>query len=216
VKGFTLFSYTIDQHNLGAFPLQGGHLAVPCTECHKKQKEWSFRRIGINCKDCHTDIHQAFIGAKYYPEANCKICHNVKKWSDISFDHSKTDFTLSGAHAVQACRACHITRNSVGAILRDSKGAMQQKFSVLSKNCSDCHNDKHNKQFEKNGITDCTGCHDTENWKAIKFDHNKTDFKLDGKHINVPCAKCHKPQQEGSYFYVKYKLKVFTCESCHS
>ena len=83
-------------------------------------------------------------------------------------------------------------------------------------NCSGCHEDKHFKQFEKNGITNCTQCHDTENWKASKFDHNKTAFKLDGKHINVPCAKCHKPQQEGSSFYVKYKLKVFTCESCHS
>ena len=58
--------------------------------------------------------------------------------------------------------------------------------------------------------------HDTENWKASKFDHNKTAFKLDGKHINVVCSKCHKPQQQGSFFYVKYKLKVFTCESCHS
>jgi hypothetical protein len=32
----------------------------------------------------------------------------------------------------------------------------------------------------------------------------------------VLCTKCHKPQQEGTYSYIKYKLKVFTCESCHS
>ena len=75
--------------------------------------------------------------------------------------------------------------------------------------------DKHFKQFEKNGITNCTDCHGTENWKASKFNHNNTAFKLDGKHINVACAKCHKPQQEGSNFYVKYKLKEFKCESCH-
>jgi hypothetical protein len=86
----------------------------------------------------------------------------------------------------------------------------------LSKNCTDCHSDKHFKQFEKNGTTNCTECHDTENWKASKFDHNKTNFKLDGKHISVPCIKCHKTEQEGADFYVKYKLKVFTCESCHS
>jgi hypothetical protein len=63
VKGFTLFSYTMEQHNLGKFPLQGAHAAIPCFACHKKQEKWSFRKIGINCNDCHTDIHQSFIQA---------------------------------------------------------------------------------------------------------------------------------------------------------
>ncbi|MFH0894402.1 MAG: cytochrome C, partial [Bacteroidota bacterium] len=71
VKGFTLFSYTIDQHNMSNFQLQGAHQAVPCFECHKKQKEWSFEKIGVNCIDCHTDIHMAVIDKKYYPEENC-------------------------------------------------------------------------------------------------------------------------------------------------
>lgn len=208
LKGFTQFSYTLDQHNLGTYPLQGSHLAIPCTDCHKKQPVWNFRGIGINCKDCHRDIHQNMIASKYYPEANCKICHNESRWSDVTFDHSKTDFILTGAHTKQNCRACHNTKASAGN--------SQAKFSGLAKNCSDCHKDNHYRQFEKSGITNCTECHDTENWKAYKFDHNKTAFKLDGKHINVSCTKCHKPQQEVSNFYVKYKLKVFTCESCHS
>jgi hypothetical protein len=208
VKGFAQFSYTIDQHNLGAFPLQGAHLATPCTECHKKQKDWNFRGIGMNCKDCHKDIHQNIIETRYYPDGNCKICHNMATWKDITFDHSKTEFKLTGAHLKQNCKACHLAKVV--------NGSTQAKFSGLSMNCSGCHEDKHFKQFEKNGLTGCTDCHDTDNWKASKFDHNKTQFKLDGKHINVPCIKCHKPQQEGSSFYVKYKLKVFTCESCHS
>jgi len=208
VKGFTQFSYTVDQHNLGTFPLQGAHLATPCTDCHKKQKDWNFRGIGMNCKDCHKDIHQNIIETRYYPDGNCKICHNVTAWNEITFDHSKTEFKLTGAHLKQNCKACHMA-NVVS-------GTTQPKFSGLSMNCSGCHEDKHFKQFEKNGVSTCTDCHDSENWKASKFDHNKTEFKLDGKHINVPCVKCHKPQQEGSFFYVKYKLKVFTCESCHS
>ena len=116
VKGFTLFSYTIEQHNQGTFPLQGAHLAIPCYDCHKKQEKWNFREIGINCKDCHKDIHQAFIQAKYYPEANCKICHNENRWTDISFDHSKTEFNLTGAHIRQNCRACHFKQNSDGIV----------------------------------------------------------------------------------------------------
>jgi nitrate/TMAO reductase-like tetraheme cytochrome c subunit len=208
LKGFTLFSYTFDQHNLSTFPLKGSHVAVPCTECHKKQKEWSFRMIGINCIDCHKDIHLTFIQPKYYPNSNCRICHTENRWADVSFDHSKTEFNLTGAHIKQNCRACHFKP--------DQKGSVQQIFSGLTKNCADCHSDKHYKQFEKNGITNCIECHDTENWKASRFNHNNTAFRLDGKHISVPCEKCHKPQQEGSIFYVKYKLKDFKCESCHS
>ncbi len=48
VNGFTQFSYTTDQHNLGTFPLNGSHIAVACTECHKKQEKWSFRGIGLD------------------------------------------------------------------------------------------------------------------------------------------------------------------------
>jgi hypothetical protein len=32
----------------------------------------------------------------------------------------------------------------------------------------------------------------------------------------VPCSRCHKPEQQGSDFFTRYKLKIFTCESCHS
>jgi hypothetical protein len=208
VQGFNLFSYTIEQHNQSKFPLKGAHEASPCFECHKKQTKWNFRGIGENCKDCHKDIHQSFIPGKYYPEDNCKICHNEIKWNAVSFDHSKTEFMLSGAHAKQECRSCHMKQ--------DSKGIKQQIFTGLPKNCSNCHNDNHYRQFEKNGITNCIECHNTDNWKATGFDHNKTAFRLDGKHINVLCTKCHKPQQEGTNFYIKYKLKIFTCESCHS
>ncbi len=208
VKGFTLFSYTIEQHNLSTFTLRGGHLAIPCSDCHKKQKEWSFKAIGIKCIDCHEDIHQGNIATKYYPESNCKSCHAETRWSEITFDHSQTDFKLSGAHIRLGCRGCHFRE--------DSKGVAQQKFTGLQNSCSNCHSDKHYKQFEKNGITNCTDCHDSENWKASKFNHNNTAFKLTGKHINVPCEKCHKPQQDGLNFYVKYKLNDFKCESCHS
>lgn len=208
IKGFTLFSYTIEQHNAAVFPLRGAHAAIPCFECHKKQEKWSFREIGINCKDCHKDIHQSFIRAKYYPEANCKVCHNENRWTDISFDHQKTDFKLTGAHKNQGCRACHI-KPATGEIA-------SQKFTGLSVNCADCHEDKHFRQFERNGITNCNDCHETENWKASRFNHNNAAFKLDGKHINVPCAKCHKPTQEGAIIYVKYKIKEYKCESCHS
>lgn len=208
LKGFTLFSYSVEQHEQGSFPLRGSHQAIPCYECHRKQDKWSFRQIGKLCKDCHTDIHSTYIQAKYYPESDCRICHNENRWADVSFDHSKTGFLLTGAHSKTGCRDCHFRQNSDKAV--------QQKFNGLNHECSECHENKHFGQFDKNGITTCTDCHGTDSWKASKFDHNSAAFKLDGKHVNVPCAKCHKPQQEGTIFYTKYKLKEFKCESCHS
>ena len=208
VKGFTSYSFTVDQHNLGFFPLEGAHLAIPCFECHKKKEKWSFRDIGLHCNDCHQDIHKSYINEKHYPKADCKICHNVNRWSEVVFDHSNTGYPLTGAHKNQSCRECHFQT--------DSEGVRIQKYTGLTHSCAGCHKDNHYRQFEKNGSTNCEECHSTENWKASGFNHDNTAFKLDGKHINVPCAKCHKPQQEGPVIYIKYKLKEFKCESCHS
>lgn len=208
VQGFNMFSFTTDQHNVSAFPLKGSHMAVPCTDCHKKQKEWSFRSIGKNCVDCHTDIHKGKIDPKLYPGGSCITCHNEKSWRDLTFDHSKTKFNLTGAHLKQDCIACHVPS--------DKSQQSSAKFSELSTECSSCHKDVHNSQFEANGITACVNCHTTNAWKPSVFNHKNSAFPLDGKHVNVPCIKCHKPVQEGNSSVVKYKLKIFTCETCHS
>jgi len=185
----------------------GSHAAVPCLDCHKKQEKWNFRGIGLKCADCHQDIHSAFIQKKYYPESNCLACHNENRWSAVSFDHSTTLFSLTGAHKGQECRACHFRP--------DQEGIIKQKFSGLSQNCLNCHQDNHHGQFAIDGITNCIDCHGTEDWKASGFDHNRAAFRLDGKHINVPCAECHKPHKDGDISFIRYKLKEFKCESCH-
>jgi hypothetical protein len=207
VKGFTTFSYTLEQHNLSSFPLKGAHSAQPCSECHKKQATWSFKGIGKECIDCHDDIHKTFISTKYYPDRNCRTCHTESAWSDVSFDHAKTSFPLTGEHTNQRCSICHITRTA-GAVIT-------QRFSDLPTDCSACHSDNHQGQFRKDTGENCTDCHVTENWKPSRFDHNKTAFRLDGEHVKVSCAGCHKPQQNGSVTYTLYKIKDYQCESCH-
>ncbi|MCU0377332.1 MAG: cytochrome C [Bacteroidales bacterium] len=207
VKGFSQFNYTVSQHNTGPFPLRGSHVATPCFECHRKQEKWSFRGIGIRCSDCHVDVHRDIIQSKYYADAGCSSCHSENRWSEVTFDHAKTGYTLTGAHSRQVCRACHFRPAPVGVIM--------QKFAGLQADCAACHTDNHYRQFEKNGRTNCSDCHGTENWKASEFDHNRTGFKLDGKHATVPCASCHKPQKEGSTVYIRYKIPDYKCESCH-
>lgn len=208
VKGFSGFSFSIEQHNAGVFPLKGAHLATPCFACHKKQEKWNFRQIGSACADCHENIHQPFISAKYYPSASCETCHNPSRWSMVEFDHSKTQFALQGAHARQACRDCHFNK--------EKTGHANQKFAGLSTTCSTCHADKHMQQFAVNGVTDCSRCHGVEMYKpASKFDHSKTKFVLDGKHVNVACNKCHKEVTEQGVTFVWYKIKSFQCVDCH-
>ena len=207
VKGFTQFTFTVTQHDAGPFPLRGSHAATPCVDCHRKQDKWSFRGIGIKCSDCHVDIHRDIIQAGYYADAGCITCHNENRWSEVTFDHTKTGYNLTGAHSRLGCRSCHFRTATDGVIT--------QKFSGLPADCTECHTDNHQRQFEKNGRTNCSDCHGTENWKASGFDHNRTAFKLDGKHAAVPCASCHKPQKEGSTEYIKYKIADYRCESCH-
>lgn len=205
LKGFKSTSYTIEQHNKSIFPLVGAHLASPCLDCHKKELLWSFKEIGKRCSDCHKNIHKDLINDKYYPNTTCEICHTVNYWNEVNFDHNKTEFKLIGAHVKLTCRACHF---------KETKDGLKQQFIKLSVSCSSCHTDKHYKQFDKNGITNCNNCHETENWKASKFDHNNTAFKLNGKHEKVACAKCHKLKVENENKFIKYKISV-KCESCH-
>jgi len=207
VMGFTGSSFTIEQHNKGKFQLQGAHLATPCFECHKKTEKWSFREIGIRCADCHENIHEPYISKKYYPESNCAVCHNESRWNDVTFDHSKTTFSLSGAHAKQACRTCHFNKNATGHEI--------QHFSDLASTCTSCHTDIHYQQFENNGVTDCQRCHNPDQWKIENFDHSTTAFKLDGTHKLVACAKCHKNITKENHTFVLYKIKEWKCENCH-
>jgi hypothetical protein len=206
-RGFQGSSFTVEKHNAAAFKLTGAHLATPCTECHKKQQRWSFREIGKRCSDCHNDIHQLYISNSYYPGKDCEACHQTSAWATVSFDHNKTAFPLEGVHKAQTCRKCHF--------IKDSTGEVRQRFAGLDKSCRNCHEDIHNSQFEQDGPVNCRRCHGVDNWKIASFDHDKTSFRLDGRHRNVPCQKCHKPVTAGNRTFVLYKIKDTRCESCH-
>lgn len=206
-NSFSNSNFTIEQHNEGNFQLQGAHLAIPCFECHKKEDNWNFRNIGEQCSDCHTDVHKDYISNTYYPEENCEYCHSLNNWREVNkFNHSLTKFELTGEHKKLSCRNCHF---------KNENGVDSQRFRGLPTECVNCHTDIHSQQFEKEGITNCTSCHNTTNWLAGLFDHNNARFKLDGKHKDVACFKCHKPVITGQKTYIKYKFNDFRCEVCH-
>ena len=184
-----------------------GHLKWEddCKQCHKK-----FDKEGQNqlCKDCHKDINKdaaqkkGFHG-KLKESRNCVECHTEHKGraaqiapiNEKTFKHSQTDFELKGAHADATkteCKECHKPKVKY----RDAPSA-----------CNACHkkDDKHEGTL---GV-DCESCHNEKNWKETRerFDHNKSDFALEGKHADVKCDACHKSK--------KYKEAPKECYSCH-
>jgi len=207
-KGFQESSYTLQDHNQGAFILRGSHQATPCFTCHMKNEHWRFRDIGETCSDCHNDIHFPHIREVFYPGLTCQSCHDETSWSYIRFDHTLTDFPLTGVHARQSCRSCHFKTNGAGETY--------QLFSELDPSCSTCHSDHHYGQFNANGSTDCLRCHDTERWTLARFDHNtKTLFKLEGRHAQIACSACHKTVLKDGESYILYKIGDTRCEHCH-
>lgn len=206
-QGFSGSLFTIEMHNETKFQLTGSHLATPCYLCHKKPDRLQFTGLGTECNDCHDNIHKDIISEKYYPEESCTQCHNNIRWTNIKFDHELTGYKLEGAHEKVQCKDCHFSKT----------GDIQtQHFKTLTGNCTECHKDIHSGQFNsENNETVCSNCHQFNNWKPTKFDHNNTLFPLDGKHQNVDCKECHKEKILGSEKYIVYKINDFKCEDCH-
>lgn len=207
VDGFAGSTYTMEQHAQTRFPLTGAHVATPCFACHQKEEKWSFRKIGERCVDCHKDVHAGQIDTRWYPNQTCENCHTTEKWTGKNnFNHSQTAFKLVGKHDEQDCRACHVPDHTY----------KYGKFKGLPATCASCHEDAHNRQFEQKGITDCARCHGFNSWDMNDFDHNKTRFKLEGKHVGVACEKCHKTTELNGITFVQYKFESFDCKVCHN
>ena len=206
---FTSTLFGLENHQELDYKLVGAHIATPCFACHVSEDDrWEFRDIGQECVDCHDDIHHDIISEKFYPGENCASCHLVDSWVVVEFDHTTTDWDLEGAHSSVSCRECHFSVvNGVADV---------QEFYKLSSQCIECHEDEHSGQF---GLeSDCTICHGTEKgWGTPNFNHNNTNFPLDGEHKDVDCSQCHKPRTfEGGVESVEYKIEKFECIDCHS
>ncbi len=206
--GFEGSLYTIEQHNASSYPLEGGHLATPCFACHLKEDKWRFRNIGEQCVDCHEDVHAGYIPETYYPDQDCETCHVVANWTDNIFDHSLTNFELQGKHATVACMECHIA----------DEGAENpyEGFLFTPQECAECHENVHGDQFVENGITDCARCHGFDDWTMNDFNHDNTEFPLEGAHASVACEACHQPMEtEDGQIITQYKFNSFECIDCH-
>jgi hypothetical protein len=115
-------------------PLEGAHLAVPCSACHKVEARTKSRRfVGTpnDCKACHEDPHR---GQLTGPDSDCNRCHlSVERWLPVTFDHQRQSrFPLDGVHVEVACERCHPS-------VRDARGREAVLYKPLGTECRDCH-----------------------------------------------------------------------------
>ena len=219
-------------HAKAGFVLDGKHAALSCERCHNPKNILAAERPAIQVKDlnrtylglskrcasCHEDKHNGRLGT------NCEQCHNTADWkaaASKSFDHAKTRYPLTGAHAQVKCASCHTVQ----------AGGAAKYAGLRFETCDSCHRDVHHGEFKQS----CQSCHNTGSWKQTafvrEFDHSKTKFALAGKHLAVACdschrgadfkapvahefcADCHKPDPHNGQF--AKRADGGKCESCH-
>jgi hypothetical protein len=178
-------------HAKTGFALLGAHATVTCVQCHAGNV---FRAMATQCIACHTTD---FTTAKAPPHTgfvqDCMTCHTMKAWQPASFDHNKSAFPLTGAHAAVACQQCHA--NNV--------------FTGLPTACSSCHQQDFAsaKAPPHAGFsTVCTTCHTTSAWAPATFNHGNTPFPLTGGHLAVTCVQCH-----ANNVYAGLTTDCYTC-----
>lgn len=194
-------------HNKTRYPLTGMHVKVACDKCHKPGKPLRGGRFE-RCTDCHSDYHKGQFAARKSRGA-CEECHTVSGFTPGRFtlaQHDSTDYPLRGAHMAVACNACH-TR-----VPGDQKtGSIRYTFK--STRCLVCHADPHKPQLKKMiAANGCEFCHVVGSWDEVKFDHDKTEYPLFGKHREATCRSCHH-QTTGAK--IDFRTLPKTCVECH-
>jgi hypothetical protein len=182
-----------------------GHaeLEKTCESCHVPFEKGSQPSL---CLDCHKAVAGDTGGKRGFHGKSadvggqpCKTCHTdhigraakIVNLDAASFDHTLTDFALAGKHQTAKCEGCHLPKFKH----RDAPSA-----------CIACH--KKDDRHKGNLGPQCQSCHDPSGWKSVKaFDHSKTEFPLEGAHVEVACVACHAGE--------KYKGVPKTCVACH-
>ena len=157
------------------FALMGKHTGLLCTQCHLNARSIvDLQSAPTDCQNCHQKDDPHPRGTSF----ECATCHNTNGWEEnVAFDHQlAANFKLEGKHTGVTCDKCHTTHHL---------------FIGAPTDCVACH-EKEDPHEQRYG-TRCDDCHIPTGWQEnVKFDHNlAVNFKLEGKHISVPCEQCH-------------------------
>ncbi len=174
------------EHDAQYFPVySGAHNGTwnSCTDCHSNPDNYS----EFSCITCHEHNKQDMdeehddVGGYVYVSQACLDCHPTGE-GENSFDHSQSNFPLTGAHITTDCAECHTSG-----------------YSGTSTICVDCHNADYDQTSNPNHFTnaistDCQLCHTTQpEWKPAAFPNHDDYYVLAGAHapLSNDCAVCH-------------------------
>jgi hypothetical protein len=168
-----------------------------CSDCHTNPGNFAI----FSCFTCHNQgemnsEHQGISGYSYNSDA-CLACHPDGSGSG-AFNHSATNFPLTGAHTTVDCNLCHVNG-----------------YNGTTTICSDCHSSDYNQSSNPNhtaiGISnDCATCHTTApNWQPATFPTHNNYYALLGAHATIAtdCFICHNGN---------YNNTPNTCYGCHA
>ncbi len=214
-RNFPLVKFDVSSfnHSTVGFSLQGAHVKLSCSQCHKREnikaqdvlkngaalEKGTYLGLSAECLSCHADTHRGqFTGS-------CLRCHAMDGWKPASkFDHSTANFLLTGLHQKVECGKCH----------KKDTANMTRFTGLQFASCSACHRDPHTGRFKES----CESCHNTNGWTQVApghFDHATTRFPLRGRHATVKCEQCHGGRKGTPA--VNLKIANFSrCTDCHA
>lgn len=201
-------------HSRTGFPLSQRHQNVPCSGCHR-----SDRQVTRQCSGCHEDAHQGQLGA------GCDGCHSAASWSqtDALARHRQTRLPLTGMHALVECRDCH-------------QRSAEREWTTLAADCFACHEgdyrrpDIHPLHVGVPGDPtqppfprDCQQCHRATGWLPVFVgagiigssqlalasgrEHDRLFPLSHGPHRGAECSSCH---------ITPSAPRAVRCDGCHA
>ena len=162
----TPVGWTPAEYDHSFYPLENGHQAVQCAQCHVDH-----RYVGTpkKCELCHTAPNDHVYGI----DTRCEACHVTEGWKPATASHSS--FPLADGHASLQCSQCHA----------------DTKYSETPKTCETCHTlpEGHFNTQRFNTTVGCSSCHVTSGWSSASFDHSF--YSLTEAHTSASCTDCH-------------------------
>jgi hypothetical protein len=192
---------TTFNHDGQFFPIySGNHNGVwtQCIDCHSNATNYSV----VNCTTCHqnpeTNEQHPGVNGYVYSSPACLACHPQGEATG-SFNHSSTNFPLTGGHLGVDCISCHANG-----------------YQGTTMVCQDCHITQYNQSVNPNHValgipTDCITCHTTApGWAPASFAIHNNYYPLTGGHnaIANDCAQCH--------IGGNYNNTPTDCNGCHN